>query len=246
MSLRVHRVYGVVAILMILAAGQAAWGGTQVPAGELEEAVRTFLMGQRAESGEQVEVVFRAVPEHIEVSSDQYTMHVAADGRTQWKGAVAVRVEIESEGRIVHRCLVSVLIRTYADVLVAERAIERHVQPSPEDLRTVRMETTLLHRRMFFGTSSLEGLRTRQIIPRGSILYEDLLEPIPLVQRGDRVSVRVQSGGVLLLTEGTARDDGENGDFVTVELGNRRDKVRGRIDGERLVTVLLDAGKEKR
>jgi flagella basal body P-ring formation protein FlgA len=154
-------------------------------------------------------------------------------------------VEIEAEGRVVHRCLVSVLIRTYAEVLVAERAIQRHAEPGPEDIRTLRMETTLIQRRVLIASSSLEGLRSRQIIPRGSLLYEDLFERIPMVQRGERVSVRVCSGGVTLSTEGIVQDDGEHGDFVTVELVNRHDRVRGRIAGEKLVTVVLEAERKK-
>ena len=245
----VHRTHSghvlrfIAALLMIV---PAAWGGTKVPAVELEEAVRGFLVGQRAGEGDLAEISFRSVPENIEVSGNSYRLHVINDGRTQWKGAVAVCVEIEADGRVLHRCMVSALVRTYADVLVAERAIERYAQPGSADVRTIRMETTLIQRRVFLGTSSLTGLRSRHIIARGSILYEDLFEPVPMVQRGDRVNIRVLSGRVMLSTEGIARDDGIHGDFVTVELTNRRERVRGRIDGERCVTVLVDAGKEKR
>jgi len=244
--MRRHQPY-LMAVLtaVLLGAVPAAPGGTKVPASELEEAVRTFLVARRAACEEQGEIAFRSVPENIEVDANSYRLHVAGDNRTQWKGALAVRVEIEAGGRIVHRCLVSVLIRTYADVLVAERSIERHTRPAPGDLRSFRMETTLIQRRVLYETSALDGLRSRQLIPRGSILYEDLFELTPLVQQGDRVQVRVRSGGVTLSTEGTVRDDGDQGDLVTVELAGRRDRVRGRIDGERSVTIFVDAGKEK-
>lgn len=233
-------------VVLLLAIVSGAAGGTKVPAIELEQAVREFLDVQRDGRSGQTEISFRSVPENIEIAAREYRLHVVGDTRTEWKGAVAVRVEIEAEGKIVHRCLVSVLIRTYAEVLIAERVIQRHAEPGPDDVRTLRMETTLFQRRVFVALSSLEGVRSRQIIPRGSILYEDLFERIPMVQRGERVNVHVRSGGVMLSTEGIVQDDGDRGDFVTVELASRRDRIRGRIDGDNLVTVQVEVGKEKR
>jgi flagella basal body P-ring formation protein FlgA len=232
--------------VLLLAAVSMALGGTKIPAIELEQAVRQFLDGQREGNSGHPEVTFRSVPDNIEITASAYHLHVAGDSRTEWKGAIAVRVDIEADGRIVHRCMVSVLIRTYADVLVAEKAIQRHAEPGPDDVRTLRLETTLIQRRVLIGSSSLEGLRSRQIIPRGSILYEDLFERIPMVQRGERVKVHVRSGAVMLYTEGIVQDDGDRGDLVTVELASRHDRIRGRIDGEKCVTVQVDVGKEKR
>jgi flagella basal body P-ring formation protein FlgA len=242
-----HRHSKVIPWLVALLVVAASWaqGGTKVLAGELENAVREFITARRSACAGETEIVVRTVPENIEIPGSAYVLHVAGDARTQWKGALAVRVEIESEGRIVHRCMVSVLVRTYADVLVAGRPISRHVQPGPSDVRTMHMETTLIQRPLLGDLASLEGMRSRQIITQGSILYEDLFESLPLVLQGDRVLVKVQSGGVALTTEGIAREDGGRGDYVMVELAHRRDRVRARIDGAQRVTVLLAEGKGK-
>jgi len=234
--------WSLVVVLLVIASGLR--GGTKVPAAELKDSVRAFLANRCSAGEEQAELTFGAVPENVEVPGVTYRLHVAGDGRTQWKGALAVRVEIESDGHIVHRCLVSLLVRTYADVLVAGRAIERHAAPGPEDVRTLHMETTAIQRRVLCAHASLEGLRSRQIIPRGAILYDDCFERVPLVQRGDRVQVSVRSRGVVMTTEGVARDDGIRGEYVMVELASRRDRVRARIDGLRHVTVVLDAERE--
>lgn len=229
---------------MLLPGAAAFGGGTRVPAAEIQEAVRTFLLQQRTGSPEQEEITFRSVPENIEVPGPAYHLHVNGDDRTEWKGSLALRVEIELNGRVMHRCLVSVLIRTYADVLVAGRPIKRHSSPLPDDVRGLRMETTLMQRRTLTSMGVLEGLQARQIIPRGNILYEDLFERVPLVRQGDHVQVKVQSGGVCLLTEGIAREDGGRGEFVLVEFATRRERVRARIDGVQSVSVPVGAGKE--
>jgi flagella basal body P-ring formation protein FlgA len=245
MTARFHSVLHVLLMLLLLVGGTMAQSGTRVPAGALERAVREFVEARRAGCTGEAEVILRAVPQNIEVQGDAYSLHVASEGRTEWKGATSVRVEIESEGRVVHSCMVSVLIRTYADVLVAARPINRHVLPDQADVKTMHMETTLIQRPMVLDLASLEGMRSRQIITQGSILYADLFESVPLVHQGDRVLVRVQSRGVALTTEGIAREDGSTGEFVTVELASRRDRVRARIDGAQQVTVVLAEGRGK-
>jgi flagella basal body P-ring formation protein FlgA len=233
-------------IAALVSAGAWAEAGTKVSRDELETAVREYIASRRAASTEQAEVILRGAPDGIPVQGESYELHVASDTRTQWKGTVTVRVEVESDGKIVQRCLVSVLIRTYTDVLVACHPIGRHVQTGAGDVRPQRMETTLIQRPLVFDIASVEGMRTRQMIPQGSILYEDVFEPMPLVLQGDRVLVKVQSHGVALSTEGIAREDGIRGDFVSVELADRRERVRARVDGAQHVTVVLAAGKEKR
>jgi flagella basal body P-ring formation protein FlgA len=192
----------------------------------------------------QADITFRAVPGEIAITESTYTLHVAGDGRTSWKGPIGLRVEIESGGQIVHRCMVSLLIRTYADVLVAERPIGRHMAPTADDVRALRMETTALQRPMLENGAELGAMRTRQIVARGSILYADLFEQVPLVQQGDRVMVRVQARGVMLSTEGVAREDGNRGEYITVDIDSRRDRVRARVDGVRSVCVPLVLEKE--
>jgi flagella basal body P-ring formation protein FlgA len=228
--------------LLLPAAGSSR--GTKVSASALEGAVRTFLVERCSGSAVKPDITFRALPDGIDIPETTYTLHVSGDDRTTWKGAIAVRVEIESGGRIVHRCLVSVLIRTYADVLVAERPIGRHGALSADDVRALRMETTTIRREMLEEGAELGGLRSRQIVSRGSILYADLFERVPLVQQGDHVIVRVLARGVALSTEGIAREDGNSGEYVTIDLEGRHERVRARVDGARSVTVPLAVGKE--
>ncbi len=231
-------------VFALLAGPVSLHGGTKVSAAALESAVRAFLAERQGALQVQPDITFRSVPAEIAIAESTYTLHVAADGRTSWKGPIGLRVEIESRGQIVHRCMVSVLIRTYADVLVAERPIGRHMAPAADDVRALRMETTMLQRPMLENGADLAAMRTRQIVTRGSILYADLFEQVPLVLQGDHVRVRVQTGGVTLSAEGTAREDGNRGEYITVDIDGRRDRVRARVDGVRSVCVPLAAGKE--
>jgi flagella basal body P-ring formation protein FlgA len=229
------------AILVFVSA--TADGGTLAGAwirgAGLQEAVRAALTGHLAGGGQETEIVFRAVPDSIAVPSADYQLrvHFAEPGRL--KGIVGIAVDVESGGRTVRRIAMTVVVRTYAKVPVAARILQRHTTPAPEEVRLVRMETTLLQRTPV--ALEMPGtLRTKRIVQPGSILFEDLFEPVPIVLQGDRVQVLVRSGGVLLSAEGVAREDGSQGEYIFVRVPGHGDRVRVRVDNARTVALTLE------
>jgi flagella basal body P-ring formation protein FlgA len=136
--------------------------------------------------------------------------------------------------------MVTALIRTYGNVLVAIRMIPWRTTPTPEDYRILRMETTFLSRPVVMDSASLSGNRTRRIVSQGSILYEDLFEPVPLVMQGDKVNVRVRAGSVTLTAEGVAREDGCRGDMIDVSVQGRGERLKARVQNERTVAIPVE------
>ncbi|HSQ74157.1 MAG TPA: flagellar basal body P-ring formation chaperone FlgA, partial [Bacteroidota bacterium] len=89
-------------------------------------------------------------------------------------------------------------------------------------------------------TATLAGTRTRRIVAQGSILYEDLFEPVPLVMQGNRVNVRVRAGSVTLTAEGVAREDGRKGDLIDVSVQGRGERLKAQVQNERTVAVPVE------
>ena len=230
-----------VAILVFLsaAADGGAFADTWIRGAELREAVRVALTAQLAGGGEETEIAFRAVPDSIAAPSPDYSLRVNVAEPGRLKGVVGIAVDVETGGRTVRRIAMTVVIRTYAKVLVAARILQRHMTPVPEDVRLVRMETTLLQRAMV-EQEMLGTLRTKRIVQLGSILFEDLFEPVPLVLQGDRVQVRVRSGNVILSVEGVAREDGSHGEYIFVRVPGHGDRLRARVADARTVAVTLE------
>lgn len=215
----------------------AVGDGFVVRPDEFKDAVRAYVAGRSAEEREQRELTFRSVPDSVRVKSADYRLHVERGASTRLKGAVAFVVAVESGGIIVQRCMVSTFIRTYADVLVTTHMIPWKTTLSPDDYRMLRMETTFLDRPVVMDTTMLSGTRTRRIVVQGSILYQDLLEPVPLVMQGDRVNVRVRAGSVTLTAEGVAREDGNKGDVIDVSVQGRGGRLKAHVENDRTVAV---------
>ena len=227
-------------VMAIVSAPAAAGDAFTVRPDDVREAVRAYVAARTSEEHEKSELTFRSVPDSVRVKSADYQLHVESGTSTKLKGAVAFVVTIESGGMIVQRCMVSTFIRTYADVFVATRMIPWRTTVSPDDYRLLRMETTFMDRPVVLDTAMLAGTRTRRIVAQGSILYEDLFEPVPLVLQGDRVNVRVHAGAVTLTAEGVAREDGRKGDLIDVQVQGRGERLKAQVQNERTVAVPVE------
>lgn len=207
---------------------------------DLEQAVRAFI-AQRADGASgTMEVGFRSVPDSIVVVGRGVDLQVGTGQGARMRGPVAFAVTVIAEGRPAHRVMVTALLRTFDTVLVAERTIGRHDTPSAEDVRLVRCETTGMERAAIGGMEGLTAKRTRRAIARGSVLYADLFEEMPLVLQGTPVHVRVRSGNVSVTANGTACEDGRAGEMIEVTVQGRSGRLRARVEDGRTVAVQVD------
>lgn len=241
MARRTHIRIAVALVLLVTVCQIAAAGDSPVVrADDLKHVVRMYVAAMTAEEEGEMELTFRSVPDSVRVKSPAFTLHVERGTSLRLKGAVAFAVTVECGGVIEQRCMVTALIRTYADVYVATRMIPWRTTPSREDYRAYRMETTFMERPAITDSLQLPGTRTRRIVAQGSVLYQDMFEPVPLVMQGDRVNVLVRAGSVMLSAEGVAREDGQQGDMIHVSVQGRGERLKARVQNQRTVAVLVE------
>lgn len=233
---------GVALLCVTVAATGSCVAGERsyVSAADLRGAVQNFLAQRDARAAKQMELSFRSVPDSIPVEVAEFSLHVGTGTLTRMRGPVAFMVEVVAGTQTIHRCMVTAVIRTYDTVLVAERTIARKSTPGIDDVRMLRLETTSMERPRVSGLDELFGKRSRRIIARGSILYEDLFEDLPMVQQGSQVNVRVHSGAVCITTEGIACEDGMIGDLIDVSVNGRAGRVKARVADSRTVAVPVE------
>jgi flagella basal body P-ring formation protein FlgA len=201
----------------ILASGSGVAGNRNyVCAEDLRTAVRHFLAQRDAPAAEQMELSFRSVPDSIPVDSAVFSLHVDSGTLTRMRGPMAFVV------------------------LVADRTIARRATPGVDDVRMLRLETTSIDRPLLLSVDDLFGKRSRRIIARGSILYEDLFEDLPLVHQGSQVNVRVHSGPVCITVDGIACEDGLMGDLIEVSVNGRAGRLKARVADSRTVAVPVE------
>jgi len=83
----------------------------------------------------------------------------------------------------------------------------------------------------------LVGLRTVRRIPQGRPLARDLVEELPVVLRGDQVTLTVRAPGLTVTAQGEARQDGAPGSVIPVLNLRSHRTVQGRVVDARTVEV---------
>jgi flagella basal body P-ring formation protein FlgA len=227
-------------VTLVVTGSGVAGGRFFVSAADLRGAVQRFLVQRDAHAAEHMELSFRSVPDSIPVVVAEFSLHVGTGTLTRMRGPMAFIVEVVAGEQTIHRCMVTAVIRTYDTVLVADRTIARRATPGIDDVRMLRLETTSMDRPLLLGLGELFGKRSRRIIARGSILYADLFEDLPLVQQGSQVHVRVHSGPVCITTDGIACEDGMIGDLIEVSVNGRAGRVKARVADSRTVAVPVE------
>jgi len=147
----------------------------------------------------------RFEPSHL--SKREPTGAFFAVFRVMVDGRLAGSARVELEGRWTGR------------LLKTTEPLSRKTVPSESQLEEVPFEGNPPPGAL---TAFPSGFRLRANVPSGHTLTLASLEPIPLVNAGDRVRLTLRSGYLIISADATARAPGALGDKVRVELPTRK------------------------
>lgn len=138
-------------------------------------------------------------------------------------GISYVPIDIIVDGKKTATVQVLARMEEEKDVLVLTRDVMRNEAIKEGDVRRIKARTSSLPPDpLTICPSDLSGIRAKRNLRAGQVLVKDMVEPIPLVKKGDRVTIRVELGGVRISAQGTAQEDGMLGDRIRV----RRDGLQ--------------------
>lgn len=104
-----------------------------------------------------------------------------------------------------------------ADVLVARRPLARGESPLADDFTASRRRVPGLAVGYPATPEALAGRKLRRPITAGELLKADALEPIPLVRRGQQVTLIARAGGIDVRVAGIALSDAGAGDRLRMQ-----------------------------
>ncbi len=142
--------------------------------------------------------------------------------RAKWVGLVALKVRVFQRGELIQTVPILVRVDLSVKVLVARRKINSKAIVSKRDVEWSWRSIKELRGKEPVKMSDLSSMRSKHLIPSGCILTKDLFEPIPLVKRGQLVTVIYHNGGLEIKTVGKAMRTGCKGEIIPVR--NERSK----------------------
>lgn len=142
----------------------------------------------------------------------------------------------EGSGRI-RTLATSVDIIFFEDVLIAKDKIKRNEILSRADFEIARVEVNRVIGEPVTDPAELDGKRASKTIPEGKILVENMIEEVPVVEKGERVKIVYHSGNLKIESYGIAKKDAVEGELVEVKNTSSGKNVYARAVSDGLVMV---------
>jgi len=209
-----------------------------VPGSELAAFGRKFLEEKLARRGITIEITDPATPRSA-VLPDVPTEMKAEMSSRGTSGLVAVAVEVWAEGKRETRILLSYRVRSRGPVAQAGRDLEAGDVITQDDLVETEMDLAGLPGDAVTAASSLTGLKVLRPITTGSVIRKGAVAIPTMVKKGESVMLSARVGSVEARAMALVKEDGANGETVTVMNLESRRMVKAKVTGVDTVEALM-------
>ena len=165
------------------------------------------------------------------------SIHVYSTSNSPPRGSCSLKFDIIRDGMIIKTVSAPVKITLWADVYISKRKIKRGKSINLADLAVERHDVTSYFDKAIRVDYSFDNVRAKRSIPAGKMIVYDVIEPIPIVCRGEKVVIRCDVGKMEISTTGTAKEDGYLGETIEVINKNTRKRVSAEVEGPGVVIV---------
>ena len=198
----------------------------------LKQAVIEYFNSKLARFGGRAEVSFdRGAEQTLELSTPNYTFSVSQQAE-HLVGLVAVDVDIACKGKATRTLPLVVRVTMLLDVVTAKRPVNQGSTLDYADVGLVTMSLSRVDDIPLSDLSRVVGQRAKRFVPVGTLINAAMLEAVPLVRRGQLITLIAQAGSVSVVTTGKAAEDGMLGEIITVRgLENKRDEFDAVVTG---------------
>lgn len=165
-----------------------------------------------------------------------------------WIGEVSFRVELFKNGQGRQKVTVRARIDVRAPLIVARRTINSKARVGAEDLELAwrTIDRGQIKNGYITARSAIVGQRAKQIVPSGTALTGNMLEQMPMVNRGHLVRVICTGRGFQIQLAGKAMKTGCKDQVIPVRNESSGQMFQARVIGSGLVCVEIPAMPDKK
>ena len=230
----------VIICLLALLLAQTVAAARILPQEEIHRAVEAFvrakLDGELAADG-RIEVHTRWQRDIQLVAEGDVAVQVRQLSSRPLRGPTMLKVGVMGGGRMQKEMSVTADIRHFGQVLVADIGLRRGEALSSEAVALAERDITRNRDGFFTDSAELDGLRMRRAIRPGNVLTQRHVEPVPVVERGDEITLIAGNAQLQISLRGEAMQDGGIGERIRVRNPDSGKVLYGEVVDSRNVLV---------
>jgi len=210
-------------------------GGLVIREQELHRRVLSFLRDKTQGMPGDAELRDVRIPEHIFLEHRRSSIQCqAATSIKPGRNSLWIKA-IGPGGKLEKRFSGNVFIDLWRSVPCAARPLNRHDQISPEAISFERKNLAYLSYEIWDGQGG--PWRLTRSVGTGQVLYTRHLEPVPVIGRGDQVSLCFESEYIRLRVPALAMEDAGYGETLRVRNLQSKKTVYAKVEDKDTVVV---------
>lgn len=154
-------------------------------------------------------------------------------------GYQTVWLKIYDNQSLIQKQQVTIELSICIDALVTTRKLKRGEIIEINNISIKHIKVSRDYKNLIKKPDSAIGLITKQIVNEGELLKRSVLREPPDIPRGDRVTVKLVSGDLVVMTDGKLKEDGFIGKKVKVFCVTTGKLVYGIVQSPQLVMIQL-------
>jgi len=167
--------------------------------------------------------------EQVIVPRGSFSCEVLVPERALQGGNIAGMMVFFANGREIKKIRFSARVDIYADVLVAGHFLKKHHEIQADDIQIANKNIAVLPPDVITGEKEALGKRTTLSINNQEVLRLSLLEPPPVVNKGDRVILLIENDQFKITAVGEVKEIGRKGDRIKLVNLSSKKEVYGRV-----------------
>ncbi len=153
-------------------------------------------------------------------------------------GSSSISLIFKVDDRVVKNMSVRGKIEAIAKIAAAAESLRKGLILAPQHLQMVDMDISDIASPEF-ETQNLLGMQLTRAIAAGAPITGANVEALPVVRRGQKVKMIIESGTLHVTATGLAHSDGKLDQMIKIQNINSNKTVHGRVTGPGIVEVLL-------
>ncbi|MFZ5425388.1 MAG: flagellar basal body P-ring formation chaperone FlgA [Thermodesulfobacteriota bacterium] len=207
-------------------------GGKPVALTDVDRMVVDYLTANMTGLDGEIEVKEITLPNQLFIDPDLERLTVEGVG-DMVPGRVNLRLTVSSpDGRTLRQIAANAFVNVWKVIPVAARPLNRRAGAVTPDQITWERRNLALVRGPVWDAKDPMPMRVKSSVNQGTPLTHEILEPMPVIQKGEQITCLWRGKSIQLVMPVTAMSDGAKGGTIT---------VRNMQSGKELAAVVQDA-----
>jgi len=210
-------------------------GQTLLP-GEIENLVREQFLPKLPWDDVTLQEI--AIPDPIVLPYGKVEVEFQRQARTDLARPFYLNMDFRVDGQLVRRAYVRTILTVFDTVAVAARDLPASDKITAGDIQFERRPLKSTLQKPVRDASFFEGRKARAAIALGDPLFEEMFITVPLIRRGDTVTVVFDDGRIRVSAQGQSLASGSKGDRIRVMNATSHAELTAEVVNETTVRIV--------